>query len=305
MYLAVDLVVVGMADVLLHWLSTHKHTQSPKPFLRPIFHTTLKNKVWRRHIQLNLKQVFALLRPDCAVLLAAGRGRRLRPHTDHTPKPLLPVNGRPTLDFILTALSLAGIRRVCLVTHHLAEQISDYVADGAQWNMQASYCHQTRLLGSAHALQTILKQNPAFIQTGQPFIVSATDYLLPPAYMGELLDTHIRSSVDISVSLKQVPNAELAGRSSVRCDEHFKLSEIIEKPGPGQAPGPLAASLTYVLPAAAIDFLPDLPASPRGEYELPDLVNRMIKAGYSAQGVLQETPPEWEPPMEKKPDRSV
>ena len=73
--------------------------------------------------------------PKVAVLLAAGRGKRLRPHTDHTPKPLLPINGRPTLDFVLEAVIKAGIERVCLVTHHLEEQIHDYIGDGSRWGL--------------------------------------------------------------------------------------------------------------------------------------------------------------------------
>ena len=52
-----------------------------------------------------------------AVLLAAGRGKRQRPFTDVTPKPLLALHGRPTLDYVLRAVSKAGLERVCLVTN--------------------------------------------------------------------------------------------------------------------------------------------------------------------------------------------
>ena len=84
--------------------------------------------------------------PRRAVVLAAGRGRRLRPHTDHTPKPLLPVNGRPTLDFVLTALARAGVTDLCLVTHYLAGQIQAYVGDGTQWGMAVCYRDQPAAL---------------------------------------------------------------------------------------------------------------------------------------------------------------
>ena len=64
-----------------------------------------------------------------AVLLAAGRGARLKPHTDKTPKPLLPVNGAPTLDLYFSGLATAGVQNVVLVVHHLAEQIKNYAGN--------------------------------------------------------------------------------------------------------------------------------------------------------------------------------
>ena len=67
-----------------------------------------------------------------AILLAAGRGKRQRPYTDVIPKPLLEVNGRATLDYVLTAVSKAGVERVCIVTNHLEEKIFEYVGDGTE-----------------------------------------------------------------------------------------------------------------------------------------------------------------------------
>ena len=61
-----------------------------------------------------------------AVLLAAGRGARLKPYTDVTPKPLLPVQGVPTLDLYFKALQAVGFERALLVTHYLADQIEQY-----------------------------------------------------------------------------------------------------------------------------------------------------------------------------------
>ena len=90
-----------------------------------------------------------------AVLLAAGRGKRQRPYTDITPKPLLEVRGRPTLDFVLRAVSKAGVERVCLVTNHLEEKIFEYVGDGSQWNLAASFAHQSSLHGNGDALMSV------------------------------------------------------------------------------------------------------------------------------------------------------
>lgn len=61
------------------------------------------------------------------MVLAAGYGKRLRPLTNHTPKPLIPIRGRPLLDYVLTQLQQAGIDKIVVNTHHLATQIHDYL----------------------------------------------------------------------------------------------------------------------------------------------------------------------------------
>ena len=76
-----------------------------------------------------------------AILLAAGRGKRQRPYTDEMPKPLLPVRGRATLDYVLIAVRRAGVKRVCIVTHHLQEKIIQYVGDGSAWPDGAAFTH--------------------------------------------------------------------------------------------------------------------------------------------------------------------
>src|SRR5262245_24463939 len=67
-----------------------------------------------------------------AILLAAGLGTRLRPHTETIPKPLLPVQGRPILDWILGALP-ASVDRIIVVTHYLGEQVEQYLRDQSRF----------------------------------------------------------------------------------------------------------------------------------------------------------------------------
>ena len=66
------------------------------------------------------------------MILAAGRGERMRPLTDHTPKPLLPVAGRPLIEYHIEALVRAGIRELVINTSHLGEQIEAHLGDGAR-----------------------------------------------------------------------------------------------------------------------------------------------------------------------------
>jgi len=74
-----------------------------------------------------------------AMILAAGRGERMRPLTDHTPKPLLPVAGRPLIVHHLEALRAAGIVEVVINTSHLAEQLPAVLGDGRRWGMRIAW----------------------------------------------------------------------------------------------------------------------------------------------------------------------
>lgn len=232
-------------------------------------------------------------RPTSAVLLAAGRGERLRPHTDRTPKSLLAVAGRPTLDFVLCAVRRAGIQRVCLVTHHLEEQIRAYVGDGAAWGLQADFCHQPALDGSGGALRSVLQNRSEWIQRDEPLLVTATDYLFAPDALAALVDFHAAGQRDISISLKACPLEEISSRSSVALGEDWRVLRIIEKPAPGTAPSPYTAALVSILPAAVWDTLPRLAPSPRGDYDLQECINLLLAGGFTAGGLLQVAPGEW------------
>ena len=74
-----------------------------------------------------------------AMILAAGRGERMRPLTDHTPKPLLPVAGKPLIVHHLEALRAAGVTQLVINTGHLAAQLPAALGDGRAWNVQIAY----------------------------------------------------------------------------------------------------------------------------------------------------------------------
>ncbi len=233
-------------------------------------------------------------RPLTAVLLAAGRGKRLRPYTDHTPKPLLPVEGRPTLDFVLAAAAKAGIQQVCLVTHHLSEQIEAYAGDGSAWNLSIVTCRQEPLAGTADALRTAVTAHPALFAKEQPFILTATDYILPGDYLANLTAAHVAGGCDMTISLKELPPEKIVASSSARFLADGRIGQIIEKPAPEEINSPYSASLTFVLPGAILDFLPVMKPSSRGEYEIQSVINQMLQDGYTASGLAQDPPREWD-----------
>jgi len=77
-----------------------------------------------------------------ALIFAAGLGERMRPLTDHTPKPLLPVNGKPLIVWHLEKLAAAGVHYVVINTSHLAEQFPDTLGDGSRWGLRIRYAYE-------------------------------------------------------------------------------------------------------------------------------------------------------------------
>lgn len=84
-----------------------------------------------------------------ALILAAGRGERLRPLTDHTPKPLLPVRGKPMIEWHLEALARAGVREVVVNTAWLEDRFPAALGDGARWGLAIHYSMEGRAFGGA------------------------------------------------------------------------------------------------------------------------------------------------------------
>lgn len=226
-----------------------------------------------------------------AILLAAGRGKRQRPYTDVTPKPLLEVNGRPTLDYVLTAVSRAGVERVCIVTNHLEEKIFHYVEDGSQWDLSATFAHQSELRGNGDALLSV----PMDWIRDEPVMVVATDYILEENTLLELVDAHKKYNGHITMSLKECVAEELMARSSVDVAADWRVNRIIEKPKREEIMSPYAASILFILPSQIWEYLPKMQPSPRGEVEMQSAIQMMIEDGYQAFGLLQPAPQEWTP----------
>lgn len=230
-----------------------------------------------------------------AILLAAGRGVRLQPYTDTTPKPLLVHRGKPTLDYLLDSLEDAGVSDVVLVANHLSEQIEKYASlRCASHKQRIRVAFQSQLAGTAHALESAIEQFPDIVS--QPFVLSASDYLLPRAFFSELLNFHAVHDAELTVSMKKLDENEMAGRSSIRFFDDQSIVEIVEKPAPGTAPSNIGANLTFVLPANIVAYIEDVPVSRRGEREVQQAINNWLRQGGKAQGLLQAVPAEWQKP---------
>ena len=134
-----------------------------------------------------------------ALILAAGRGERLRPLTDTTPKPLLPVRGKPLIEWHLEALARAGVREVVVNTAWLEEQFPAALGDGARFGLQIHYSMEGRDHGGA--LETAGGIAKALPWLGEVFWVVAGDVFVP----GFAFDATLRAQRQ--AHLWMVPNA--------------------------------------------------------------------------------------------------
>ncbi|PXF63931.1 N-acetylmuramate alpha-1-phosphate uridylyltransferase MurU [Kangiella spongicola] len=101
-----------------------------------------------------------------AMILAAGRGERMRPLTDEHPKPLLKVDGRALIEWHIEALKDAGIKEILINTSWLGDQIPEYLGDGAYWGVNLTFSHEPTALETAGGIRKALD-----FFDDQPFIV--------------------------------------------------------------------------------------------------------------------------------------
>ena len=137
----------------------------------------------------------ATTRPRVAMILAAGRGERLRPLTDTTPKPLLSVRGQPLIERHVLGLARAGVQKIVINLAWLGAKISGYLGDGARYGVSIVYSHEERALETAGGIFRALPH-----LTPEPFAVVNGDI-----YTEFPFDT-LQMSADRDAHLVLVPN---------------------------------------------------------------------------------------------------
>jgi NDP-sugar pyrophosphorylase family protein len=191
-----------------------------------------------------------------AVLLAAGLGTRLRPHTLTTPKPLLLVQGRPILDWTLGALPKA-VDRVVVVTHYLAEQVEQYLR-GQKFFKEWATVPQGDPRGTGDALRKCRAQ----IRSDK-FLVINGDDLFGAADFARLADC------PAGLIVQEVQEPKKFGIAFLKTDG--TLEKLLEKPD--LPPPQLANTGAYVFPREVFEI--EIGLSPRGEYEITDYVTKL------------------------------
>jgi bifunctional UDP-N-acetylglucosamine pyrophosphorylase/glucosamine-1-phosphate N-acetyltransferase len=232
--------------------------------------------------------------PTVAILLAAGRGSRAQPYTQHTPKCLLSFNGRPIIDYILDSLWVAGLSHIYVVTHHLESKLVTHLTNNLKSGLDLTFCRQDNLLGTADALASTRDAILKLMPQPSTLLISATDYALPKSYVKDLISFHITHTCPITVSLRSITPEEVCRSSVAIRGGNDQVLHIVEKPESTSYDAPLAASLLYITPASIYRYIDLTPFSKRGEYELSETINMMLLDGICSKGFVQPQLPSIE-----------
>jgi mannose-1-phosphate guanylyltransferase len=201
-----------------------------------------------------------------AFLLAAGLGTRLRPLTASAPKCLLPIGGRPLLEYWLLLLARHGVTEVLLNLHHLPEAVRAYLAAAPTPGLTVRTFHEPTLLGSAGTLWA----NRAWVAGAEDFLIAYADNLTN-AHLGDLVAAHRARRPVLTAALFRAPRPQECGIAVL--DRDGTIVEFEEKPS--RPRGDLANAGLYVTGPRVFDYFEDKYPQDFGFDILPRLVGRM------------------------------
>ena len=211
-----------------------------------------------------------------AVLLAAGKGTRMRELTNELPKPMLAVNGRPILQHIVEGLAAAGVTHFLIVVGYRAEVVREFFGDGSAFGVHVEYVTQTVQDGTGRVVELAREFAGA-----DAFVLSYGDILVSPENYVRLVAP---GSAEALVSVKHNPG-EIAKGGAVFVNERFELTDLREKPQPGEPTSPWYNAGVYTFRPSIFEFTARLEKSPRGEYELTDAIRTLAQSGRLVQVV--------------------
>lgn len=207
---------------------------------------------------------------DRAVLLAAGRGTRMRELTEDIPKPMIAVRGKPILQHIVDGLCAAGVKRFLIVIGYRADIVRRHFGDGADQGIQVEYATQATQDGTGRVVE-LAKEFAA----DAPFILSYGDILVDPANYRTL--SQLDDATEAILTIKK--NEDVSKGGAVFINDASELTDLREKPKPGEPTSPWYNAGLYVFRPSIFAFIARLQKSPRGEYELTDAIRELAHSG--------------------------
>jgi len=211
-----------------------------------------------------------------AVILAAGKGERLRPLTDTRPKHILPVGGTPLLEWPLRGLADVGIREALIVTHYMEDQIKAQLGDGSSLGISINYARQDEMRGTANAFAV----GEAFVGDDE-FIGFYGDGFITVDSFKAVLDAH--GTGDTTLGVIRVDDPSKLGAVELDGD---RVTRLVEKPPKGEAPSNLANTGIYLFTPEIFDHIRDTGLSSRGEYEVTDSIGSLIESGANVKAAI-------------------
>lgn len=216
-----------------------------------------------------------------AMILAAGRGTRLQPLTHELPKPMIPLLGKPVMEYIVEQLAAHGFNDIMVNVSYLPESIENYFGDGRRWGVNIGYSFEGRIekgnvisepLGSAGGIKRIHEFGNFFDDT---FLVVCGDAIFD-LDLTEILRKHRQSAAKASVVVKQVDKQLVSNYGVALCDERGMISSFQEKPAVDEAKSTLVNTGIYLLEPEIIEQIPHAETYDIGSQLLPNLIKKNI-----------------------------
>jgi|OM-RGC.v1.007856230 NDP-sugar pyrophosphorylase family protein len=207
--------------------------------------TDIKNR--SQEIEQILHEALGTKIPEKAVLLAGGKGTRLRPLTDTIPKALIDIHGKTITEHLFDLLKKYGIRDVTLSVGYIKDKIKDYFQDGSKFGVNISYIEETKALGTAGPLRL------AKSSLKDSFICSNGDEL-KKINIPRMFRLHKRKNALVTIALTTVDDPTQYGVARL---SGSRILEFVEKPKKENAPSNLINSGFYIIEPEVLDMIPD------------------------------------------------
>ena len=205
-----------------------------------------------------------------AVIIAAGKGKRLNPITSTIPKPMIPIRGKPILEYGILSLKEVGITEILIIVGYREEVIRNYFGNGSnKFKVKIDYISQTEHLGTAHAV--------SFAKTfvGEDnFLLMYGDLLADPIVYKELITDYESNQDEGIISLFEVKHPQEYGIISLNSDGY--VEKITEKPSLDLNLGNLANAGIFIFNHQIFEAIEKTKLSIRKEYEFTDAMEILI-----------------------------
>jgi glucose-1-phosphate thymidylyltransferase len=211
------------------------------------------------------------------VILAAGKGTRMRPFSEHWPKPILPVLGKPLMAYQLEMLAALGVRRVVVVIGHLGHEVVRALGDGSAFGVRIQYVEQEEMLGIAHAVSRLEAH------VDRPFFLFLGDIFFVTENLGGMVERFRKGALGGVLACKREPDLEAIKRNFVvLTDAHGVVHRVIEKPRHPRTD--LKGCGIYLFDQAFFDAVRRTPRTAmRNEYEITDSIQIFLDDGYKVE----------------------
>ncbi len=196
-----------------------------------------------------------------AMILAAGKGTRVRPITFTTPKPMIPILQKPVMEFLVELLRQHGFDQIMVNVSHLANEIENYFRDGQRFGVEIAYSFEGRIvegqllgeaLGSAGGMRRIQDFYPFFDDT---FVVLCGDALID-LDLAAAVKLHKEKKAIATIVMKSVPREEVSSYGVVVTDETGKIKAFQEKPPIEKALSTNINTGIYIFEPEVLEYIP-------------------------------------------------